>query len=159
MKTLEQRFWDKVDKNTSPIFYNGARCWEWIASKTQKGYGSFGFTGGRTEYAHRISWIWSFGDVPDGLFVCHGCDNRSCVNPKHLFLGTAKENSEDMVNKGRSIVNEKNPMSKLKESEVKEIREILSSPNRPSHQKIASMFGVSQATISMIGSNYIWKGV
>lgn len=149
---VRKRFWSKVDVRSA------TECWEWKASRTKKGYGSFGFVNG-TEYAHRVSWILTFGDVPDGLFVCHRCDNRSCVNPNHLFLGTAKDNSEDMVNKGRSIVNEKNPMSKLKEDDVKQIRAILSSSDRPSHREIAKMFGVSSATVSLIGSNTIWKGV
>lgn len=152
MKSLEERFWEKVDIQSYDV------CWEWKASKTKKGYGSFGFSS-RTEYAHRVSWILSFGeDIPDGLFVCHRCDNRSCVNPYHLFLGTAKENSEDMVNKGRSIVNERNPMSKLKETDVKSIRDLLSL-GKLSQRKIAKMFGVSSATVSFINSGLTWKDV
>lgn len=158
MKSLDIRFWEKVNPDISPIFYNGSRCWEWTGAKTKKGYGSFGYIYG-TEYAHRISYIFAFGEIPDGLFVCHGCDNRKCVNPNHLFLGTPKENSEDMVSKGRSIVNEKNPRAKLKSSEVREIRKILSSSSNLSHKEIASMFGVSSATISLIGSNSTWKGI
>lgn len=151
MKSLEERFWEKVDIRSDDD------CWEWKASKTKKGYGSFGFLIG-TEYAHRVSWILCYGEIPDGLFVCHKCDNRSCVNPNHLFLGTAKDNSEDMVNKGRSIVNERNPMSKLKETDVKNIRDLLS-VGKFSQRKIAKMFGVSSATVSFIGSGLTWKGI
>ena len=152
MKSLEQRFWDKV------IVLSEDECWEWAASLTKKGYGSFGWTSG-SEYAHRVSWILHFGNISDDLHVLHSCDNRRCVNPKHLFLGTTQDNSKDMVSKGRSMTNERNPMSKLKEEDVREIRDILRSPGRPSHRKLAKMFDVSSGTISLISSNHIWKGI
>lgn len=157
MKTPEDRFWEKVDKEVSTNFYKGSRCWEWSASKTKKGYGSFGFVDG-TEYAHRVSWILSFGNIPDGIFVCHGCDNRSCVNPDHLFLGSALDNSKDMVSKGRSMTDDKNPQAKLTPKDVVSIRDILYK-SELSHRKIAKMFGVSSATISFIGSGLTWKGI
>lgn len=152
MKSLEERFWKKVNV-LSPD-----ECWEWTASLTKKGYGSFGWVSG-SEYAHRVSWILRFGDIPDDLHVLHSCDNRKCVNPDHLFLGTTQDNSKDMVSKGRSMTNEKNPMSKLNAEKVREIRDILRSPSRPSHRKLAKMFDVSSGTISLIGSNHIWKGI
>lgn len=152
MKTLEERFWEKVNIG------EGDDCWEWKASTTKKGYGSFGWVTG-SEYAHRVSWILRFGEISDDLHVLHSCDNRRCVNPNHLFLGTTQDNSKDMVSKGRSMINERNPMSKLSTEDVREIRDILRSPGRPSHRKIAKMFSVSSGTISLIGSNHIWKGI
>ena len=86
------RFWDKVDKT--------GECWIWTASKNKKGYGRFGF-GSRAQLAHRVSWLLSNGEIPDGMLACHTCDNPPCVNPSHLWLGTQKDNVVDMSSKGR----------------------------------------------------------
>ena len=90
-----KRFWSKVDKTSNP---NG--CWEWTASIT-RGYGRFSLTHSKPIQAHRYSWIIHFGNIPDNLCVLHKCDNQLCVNPDHLFLGTHKDNTQDMIKKQR----------------------------------------------------------
>ena len=91
-KTLEERFWSKVDKSGD--------CWIWTAYKRPDGYGQFGFEGTQHK-AHRVSWVLANGTIPEGLHVLHRCDVRECVNPEHLFLGTNTDNMRDMIEKGR----------------------------------------------------------
>lgn len=96
------RFWNKVDKNgPMPEGKNlSTQCWIWTAFK-EKGYGQFGYEG-KVWKAHRMSWLMTNGPISDGLCVLHTCDNRSCVNPDHLFLGTYDDNNKDRSDKNRS---------------------------------------------------------
>lgn len=90
-----ERFWSKVEKTDGG-------CWLWQAARISGGYGVMGIRGGqRNVLAHRFSWELHRGPIPDEFFVCHRCDNPSCVRPDHLFIGTALDNSRDMMNKGR----------------------------------------------------------
>lgn len=84
------RFWDKVDKSGD--------CWVWTASINKKGYGWFKF-GGRMMLAHRVSYELEIGEITDGLLVLHRCDNPSCVNPEHLYLGDHDTNMADRVSR------------------------------------------------------------
>lgn len=93
--TDEQRFWQNVDKSS---VHNG--CWNWMGHKC-RGYGKIR-RGKKMVLSHRFSYELANGPIPDGLFVCHSCDNPSCVNPTHLWVGTAKDNVADMVAKGRA---------------------------------------------------------
>lgn len=77
-------------------------CIEFTGAKNHLGYGKVGFKG-KVYLAHRLSYFFTFGDIPENLMVCHKCDNRICINPDHLFLGTAKDNTADMINKGRRV--------------------------------------------------------
>ena len=95
-KTAVSRFWARVDQS-------GGRyaCWAWTGQRTEKGYGILSFLG-KNKRAHRVAYELEFGEIPAGLFVCHICDNPACCNPWHLAAATAKQNTADMIHKGRA---------------------------------------------------------
>jgi hypothetical protein len=139
-------------------------CWIWKRSRN-KGYGLLTFKG-KTIKAHRLSYLTFVGEIPNNLFVLHNCDNPTCVNPKHLFLGTNQDNMKDMVNKNRQAKGEDHGNSKLVQEEVNEIRTLWSvelavrakGKNVQLTQKeLAKRFRVSRMAISNIVNNKVWK--
>ena len=155
---LAQRFWPKVDTSAGP---NG--CWVWIARRTPDGYGQIGAgrRSGGVLYAHRVSFELNFGTIPEGMFVCHRCDNPPCVNPGHLFLGTAEDNSHDARDKGRLmvpvLVGESAPPAVLTEGMVRQIISRRAAGERL--RVLATEFGVSEATISSIARGQTWRHI
>ena len=135
-------------------------CIEWYLGKN-KGYGCFK-RNGVTYAAHRISYELYKGKIPEAMFVCHHCDNRSCINPDHLFLGTNQDNMIDMRKKGRGNNNwiksgEEQGSSKLKEEDIKIIKQMIN--EGVLLKLIAKKFNVSLMTISNIKRNKIWRHV
>lgn len=152
--SLKERFLSHIN-----IPENLNDCWEW-AGCCKNGYGYF-FIEGKMYLTHRVSFELFVSIIPKGLCVCHSCDNRKCVNPKHLFLGTYQDNIDDKVKKNRQSHNggakgEENIHNKLKERQVYQIRELLNQGY--TQQKIADMFEISRGDISHIktGRNWNW---
>jgi hypothetical protein len=118
-------------------------CHEWQGSKNWQGYGKVYFRGVSSYPAHRASYALFVGEIPDGLNVLHECDNKPCVNPKHLFLGSLADNIADMDAKAR-----RGTRSQLTYNDVAEIKDMLAA--RYSQTEIARRFSVHQTTISKI---------
>src|SRR6266498_1806105 len=148
--TQAARFWAKVDKKEFD------ECWLWKGPVINSGYGTTRTPSGFKTTAHRATWEWVHGVVLSvEVHVCHTCDNRLCVNPNHLFLGTREENMKDMVAKGRSPRGSKQGKSLLTESDVITIRSL---SGILSQTQIGEIYGVAQATISKIimGGSWSW---
>jgi hypothetical protein len=152
-ENLKRRFDSKVNKVTS-IFYNGTCCHEWTASVDTAGYGQI--RNGKLALTHRLVWEMSCGPIPDGMQVLHRCDNRRCVNPGHLFLGSHDDNMADKVAKGRqsSLRGSRNGNSKLTDTQVLEIRAAIG-PQRA----IAKQYGVNQRLVWAIKHKVMWSHI
>ncbi|ODT75487.1 MAG: hypothetical protein ABS69_10730 [Nitrosomonadales bacterium SCN 54-20] len=132
-------------------------CVEWTGSKNKDGYGKVGINVGKmSEKAHRAAWEIAKGRIPDELLVLHKCDNPSCINPDHLFLGTNAENMADRNAKGRQAFQkgELSGKAKLTEDQIKQIRE-----DSRFQKDIALDYGVARTTISAIKNRYNWTHV
>lgn len=147
----------KLKNGLSPSFHRRflkrvvktSRCWIWNGPKIASGYGRISF-GGRcsTGLAHRASWIFhNKRRIPNGMGVLHSCDNPSCVNPKHLSLGNQIENLHQAVSRGRCLIGESHPKSKLSNKSVRVIKSLL---GRISRKRIALRFKVSSTLVDRI---------
>lgn len=147
-KTCVDRFMDKV-------FHSPDGCWYWLGKSQTRGYGVITYMNNFYS-AHRVSYQMFNGPVENGLFVCHSCDNRLCVNPNHLWLGTCADNSADMVKKGRSVnqAGTRNPNNKLTLEQCKQIKSL---KGKHTCKEIANMFKVSETQVGRISNNRHWS--
>jgi len=156
---VRDRFWSRVEKIP---FHT---CWEWTGARASHGYGIFHLSpkmlGGTSSYtlAHRASWILKHGVIARGLFVLHKCDNRSCVNPEHLYLGTDADNSRDTRSRGRSkiggITLPGDRGFKLTSEQVLKMHRRLVSGEKGA--ALAREFGLDPTTVSAIKLGKSWN--
>ena len=173
-----ERFWKYVDKRGPD------ECWLWTGCFSHQGYGRFWLgnlymrlTGKTVQEsntaAHRAAFMMFKGEIPDGLLVCHKCDVPACVNPRHLWAGTSKQNTADMYQKGRAAVGERNgsrlyperilrgethPRSKFSDAQIQEIRRIRAT-TKLSLREIGEMFGVGLTVIHKITQRETWRHI
>lgn len=151
-KTLEQRFWQKVDRR------GPGECWPWTGAKNGHGYGVLRLPeDGGIALAHRVSLVLA-GRDPGDLLARHGCDTPSCVNPAHLRPGTAQDNSDDMVLRGRSLRGERQPGSKLTPDDVRAIRTAYAAGG-VTVRELGERFGIAYATAHSVITGYRWGHV
>ncbi len=153
VKTLppEIRFWRLVDKSTPD------ECWLWKGVKNHKGYGMFRWrTGVNLVGAHRASWRIAHGEWPGNLHVLHSCNNRACVNPAHLRLGTNLENMQDRTRSGRTVCGEASQKARLSEAQVLEIIRLYGS-RKHTQSELGRLFGVGRTTVGYIVRGESWK--
>jgi hypothetical protein len=163
-----------VDPKYVDLFYRSfeinliSGCWEWKALRNEDGYGHFpsGIRNGKNTKSHQASWLIYNGEIPKGMCVCHKCDNPSCVNPDHLFLGTYKDNNDDKMMKGRHRTRvfygaehpqrgENSPHHKLSEDNVKEIRKLRTEGY--TLRALAKKFGITHGVVNNILQGRKWS--
>lgn len=149
---IEERFWPRVDRRGPD------ECWNWNGGTNSAGYGSIGLGGrnAKNQTTHRLSYRLANGEIPDGLHVLHKCDNRRCVNPAHLFLGTNADNVADKVAKGRArpghVKGQDHGAAKITEEQALDILW-----SEGTHESIADKHRVSRDLVGKIKRGETWK--
>jgi len=146
--SVPEKFWTRVTVSDG--------CWLWTGAHTRGGYGVFSHEY-RLYYTHRTAWELTNGVIPDGLCVCHSCDNTRCCNPSHLFLGTKADNSADMRKKHRQAVGSRTNRAKLTDDVVQDIRRRFAHGERV--VDLAQEHSVSHSTVSEVIARKRWKHV
>lgn len=161
--TAADRLWPRVNKNgpVPPHRPELGRCWEWTGGLDTNGYGQF-YASGRPVGTHRVAFLLARGPIPADLWVLHHCDNRKCVNPDHLFLGTHADNMADMTAKGRRAPlrpykGEANGRAKLTADSVRAIRCRLGEGRQ--QRAIAREFGISDTVVWQIAHGLKWQHI
>lgn len=148
---LADRFWSKVNVTS--------QCWLWQASITGGGYGQIGLgkRGSGRGDAHRVSWLLCNGPIPDDKQVLHHCDNKLCVNPDHLYLGTRIDNMRDALERGQKLIGSQCSFAKLNREQVLDIRK--QRADGVTQQKLADLYGVSRGTIYRATSETAYRDI
>ena len=157
--SIPDRFWSKVDIRGMD------ECWNWLRSSRHNGdgyeYGAFRVRDGLVEDAHRMSFILSYDvSIPSGYQVCHACDNARCCNPNHLFLGSPKDNAQDMVSKDRQCNRrgERNTVAKISDNEARKIYDLYQT-KKYLQKDLANMFNVSRSCVGRIVLKKGWTHI
>lgn len=152
LKNTKENFWNYVEKTEN--------CWLWKGTIHHLGYGVF-WKNNKQLSAHRYSFKLKNGNdsIPYGFVICHTCDNKICVNPEHLFIGTQSDNIKDAAKKERmkGQKGEKNNKAKLTLEQVNEIKKLASSNGWLTQEELAKQYGVTFSTIGRILRGEIWK--
>ena len=150
-KILKDKFWKNVNRQDDDM------CWNWSGNINSNGYGRVLIKKDHI-FAHRASWMIHFGEIPEGMHVCHHCDNRKCVCPDHLFLGTNLDNIKDKMIKGRQSKGIERPAAKLNDEKVIRIRDLFHRGGY-SNKGLSEMFCVSRSQISDVVNYKSWRHV
>lgn len=144
-----------VERLLSKVKVNANGCFEWQMYRRPDGYGTIRIDT-IAHRAHRLSYQTFRGPIPDGLFVCHRCDNPACINPAHLFLGTPKDNAQDAASKDRTMFGTDHTWSKLSDKTVRAIFEMYNT-GRYTQGDIAKHFDICQQEVHWVLAGKIWQ--
>lgn len=147
---------EEILENYIPVTETG--CWLWLGNVLKTGYGHVWYEN-KTRRVHKVVYELTKGEVPNGLYVCHKCDIRSCVNPAHLYAGTPQNNMDDRSARGRQsrFPGESHPMAKLNNEQVLQIREMAA--DKIPDRIIATEFGISWISVYYIRTKRLWKHI
>jgi len=148
------RFWSKVNYPG-----NDQNCWEWTAGKDKDGYGKFCINSKLSVRAHRFAWEYYNGIIPNKLNICHNCDNPSCCNPEHLFLGTTLENNQDRNEKDRQCKGSNSHLAKTTETIIKQILTDIENNKYQNLNQIERDYNIKSKILRGIFRREIWKHV